>query len=262
MPDNVIPDYNKAQEMAGAQNNAYFPPVISSIQSNFGAQEVPIYIYNVSKQEFNCPRPPNHPHMLLRARKDDQECALVGMISHPFSEVEYDQNGNKQVRLTDGYREATKMLSPMNPGTDQNFDAPDAFNVGGNLNNYGCFWSTNNPPLVEEVVAATKRMENTYKKELEKLAAIESKNPEDARSVANDISHAAADYFGVSTSWHRTDLVPKVKAGSIDCPNCSEKIAATAAVCRHCSAIIDEPKARKLFPQMFAPKAGRPPSAA
>lgn len=262
MPENIIERNDIASAKAEGRNAAFFPPVIASIQDSFGAKEIPIFIYNVSRMEFNSPRPPNHPHMLLRACEDGKEYALVGTISHPFHEVKYDDNGNKEIRLTDGYREATKMLSPMNPGTDQNFDAPDAFNVGGNLNNYGCFWSVNNPPLKDETDAARKRMEKTYKAELEKLASVESKNPEDARALANNISHAAADYYGVSTSWHRTDLIPKAKAGNIDCPNCAEKIAATAAVCRHCDAILDEAKARQFFPQRFAPKAGRPSNAA
>lgn len=272
MPENIIERNDIASAKAEGRNAAFFPPVIASIQDSFGAKEIPIFIYNVSRVEFNSPRPPNHPHMLIRACEEGKEYAQVGTISHPFHEVKYDENGNKEIRLTDGYKEATKMLSPMNPGTDQNFSAPDAFNVGGNLNDYGCFWSINyelddkgklvGVPLPSEVMAARKRMEKTYKAELEKLASVESKNPEDARALANNISHAAADYYGVSTSWHRTDLIPKAKAGNIDCPNCAEKIAATAAMCRHCDAVINDEKARKLFPQKFAPKVGRPANVA
>jgi len=236
MPYTERPDIAVLGSMA-TNAAVYGESTIAYVQESFGASKQPLFLYNVSVIEFNEPRYPNHPHMLLRACPKDKEYLLVGQIEHPFSEISYDQNDNKIIRLTDGRREATRMLSPLNPGTDQNFDAPDAFNVGGNLNSYGCFWSEHNPPLEAEVAAAKARMEKTFRAELEKLAAVEAKNPDDARAMANKISHAAAEYYGVSTSWHRSDLIPSNKdKGKVDCWACGEKIQAKALLCIHCKA--------------------------
>lgn len=256
MPENIVENRDKAVQIAEAQNSAYFPPVIAEIQSDFGAKRVPIFIYNISNQEFNVPRPPNHPHMLLRACPAGDPYILVGTITHPFNEIDYDQNGNKTIRLTDGYREASKMMNPMNPGTDQNFDGP-SFSEGGNLNTLGCFWSINNPPLQSEQDAAKVRLEKTYRKELETLVAIEAKEgPDGARNRANNISHAAAVYYGQSYSWHRSDLVPKQKLGQAPCGVCGEEINLAAKLCRHCGAPTDEEKQAKWLEARIEGKRG------
>jgi hypothetical protein len=112
------------------------------------------------------------------------------------------------------------------------------------------------------VKAARERLAKTLKSELAEMAKIESGvgGTAEAQARANNISHAAANFFGVSTSWHRSDLVPKgVPAGQISCPNCAEQISASAAVCRHCDAVIDEDRARRLFPDRFR-RPGRTPN--
>jgi hypothetical protein len=170
-----------------------------------------------------------------------------------------DQNGNRSFVYRDGFREVSRMLNPRNPGVDQNFDDAASINQGGNLNLYGVFWSTHNPPLKEELDGARHRMEKSYRAELERMAA--AKTPDEARAMANNLSHAAADYFGISGSWHQTDIrLQKPAASQIDCPNCGEKIMVGAAVCRHCQAVLDEEKARKLFPDRFRRGPGRPPN--
>src|SRR5579884_285392 len=254
--------YRERPDVAAFGSNAinaavYGPDMIAEVQETFGVQKQPIYIYNVSQREFNVPRPPNHPHLLIRACPQGQDFALVGQIEHPFTERDYDQNGNMMVRLVDGYREATRMLNPMNPGIDQNWDAPDAFIVGGNLNKYGVFWSTYAPEderLLPEVAIARQRMEETYRKELERMSAIEAKSPDDARAAANDISHAAANYFGISTSWHRSDLIPKTQDnGKIECWACGEKIQPAALICIHCRAPQEESRREKWLEAQTAP---------
>jgi hypothetical protein len=243
MPDNIIERRDIGSLGAQAQNRAiYGVSNIAEIQSDFGAPKVPVFIYNISNQEFNIPRPPNHPHMLLRACPIGQPYALVGTIEHPFREVHYDQNDNQIVKLTVGPVEATKMLNPMNPGIDQDWDGPSLLE-GGNLNAFGCFWSMHNPPLESELEAARKRLEKTYRKELETMVAVEAKEgPDGARNRANDISHAAANYFNQSYSWHRTDLIPKEKMGQQECGACGEKINIVAKLCRHCGAPTDPKK--------------------
>jgi hypothetical protein len=257
MSETIIEKPEVAAAHAAQRNEASYPNFISGVQNNFGIVKVPIYLYNISRIEFNTPRPPNHPHMLIRACPEGQEYLLVGQITHPFDEVDYDQNNNKKVVMTDGYIEATRMLNPLNPGIDQEFDAPNGLSEGGNLNQYGCFWSVHNPPYQGELDAARKRMEKTYTKALEKMAAVEAKSPEDARGLANNIHHAAADYFGLSFSWHRTDLIPKNGAKpKVDCGACGEKINSTARICSSCGAPTDPQKLEQWLESKFEVKRG------
>lgn len=247
----------RAADQEQKMNSYLFPNVIAQIQDKFTPTTTPIYVYNISQIEFNTPRPPNHPHMLLRACPVGQKYLLVGTLEHPFSEIDYDQNGGRKVNYISGYREATVMLSPQNPGTDQNFDSPDLLSVGGNLNNYGVFWSISNPPTEDELKAARQRMERTYRQELDRLAGIEARSPEEARDAANNISHAAANFFGRSYSWHRSDLVPKEALGKVPCGVCGESIQAAAKICVHCGAPTDEKKQAVWLEEQFASKRGR-----
>ena len=261
MPDTIIMDAATFAQASGQSADRVEPLAIGEIPQNFGIQETPIYVYNISTQEFNESRPPNHPRLLIRRCPADQPYLLVGLETHPFKEMIEDQNGNKSYAFRDGFKEVTRMLNPRNPGTDQDYDDAGSINVMGNLNQYGVFWSTHNPPLAEELDAARKRMEKSYRTELEKMAAIEARNPDEARSTANNLSHAAANYFRISTSWHRSDLGERrPETAQTDCPNCAEKIAVGAAVCRHCGAVLDEEKARRLFPDRFRRGPGRPPN--
>ena len=207
-----------------------------------------IYFYNVAPQTFNVPRYPNHPRLQFKACKRGEEYAIArGSISHPFEEFREDTNFNRIPVYTNGYREATRMLCPLNPGIDQNFDDPATLHQGGNLNRLGVFWSTHNPPLPEELAAARERLEDTYRKEIERMEAIEAESGIDgARAAANRTSHNAADYFEQSFAWHRSDLTQKKSAGKIDCDACGEKIRATAKLCIHCGAPTD-PKLQKAW---------------
>ena len=246
---------NKAAQLESQANDAIFPNTISEIQEIFTPEKQPIYVYNISRLEFNVPRAPNWPHLLIRACPQNQPYALVGTLEHPYAQISYDQNGNKKIDYTNGFREATVMLSPMNPGTDQNFSSPDPLDVGGNLNNYGVFWSKSNPPEHQELLAARKRMEDTYKNELAILAGLEAKNPEEARDRANNVSHAAAEYYGRSYSWHRSDLVPK-EGAKVPCDVCGELIQPMAKICVHCGAPTDEAKQAMWLENRYSDKRG------
>ena len=245
----------RARKLESDANDAIFPNVITEIQETFTPQKTTIYVYNISKIEFNFPRPPNWPHLLIRACPQNKPYLLVGQLEHPYAQFTEDQNGNRKVEYKNGYREATVMLSPMNPGVDQNFDSPDPLDVGGNLNNYGVFWSANNPPHPQELEAARKRMEKTYRQELDVMAGLEAKSPEEAKDRANNISHAAANYFGRSYSWHRSDLVP-AEGAKVPCDVCGELIQPVAKICVHCGAPTDEEKQAQWLEDRYAAKRG------
>jgi hypothetical protein len=242
MPETVELNTERSRELSDAQNSRTF---LGTQQDSFGVREIPIYFYNVSELEFNTPRPPNHPHMLIRACPRTQPFIMArGSISHPFNESRTDQNENRYPVLTNGFKEATKMLNPMNPcfkgdESDQDYALDSEFHQGDNLGKYGVFWSTYNPPLPEEVEKAQKRMKATYRRELERMG--KAKTAEEALAMRNNISAAAADHFGVSATWHQTDLVSR-DYGKIDCGVCGEKIQPKALLCIHCKAPTDPKK--------------------
>ena len=253
MPENIISRTDIADEKSAVANAIGF---LGPQQPDFGIKTTAIYFYNVSSLEFNISRPPNHPHMLIRAcPKGERYVMARGSITYPFTETRTDQNENKYPVLTDGFREATKMLNPSNPclkgdASDQDYAVESEFHQGDNLGSYGVFWSTHNPPLDEEVTKATKRMEARYRKELERMG--KAKTADEALAMRNNISAAAADYFGVSATWHQTDLISR-DHGKVDCGVCGEKIQPAAKLCIHCKAPTDPKKQQAWLDRATAP---------
>jgi hypothetical protein len=259
MPENIIERHDISAEKAAIANAVSFV----NEQPSFAPNETPIYFYNVSSLEWNTPRPPNHPHMLIRACPKGQPYIIArGSISHPYTETRTDQNDNKYPVLTNGFKEATKMLNPLNPCAfgderDQDYALDAEFAQGDNLGKYGVFWSRHNPPLESEVEAATKRMAAAFRQELERMGR--AKTADEALALRNKISSAAADYFGVSATWHQTDLISK-DHGKVECQACGEKIQPTARLCKECGAPTDPEKLEKWLSDKFDKRGpGRPP---
>lgn len=226
----------------------------------FNGELTRIYFYNVSTVEYKVSRPPNFPRkVVFKGRPRDKEYVLCSVsLSHPFVEFREDVNNNRFPTYTNGFREATKLLCPLNPGIDQNFDDPTSVHQGGNLNRLGVFWSTNFPPLREELEAAQRRLEDTYRSRIEAMTRIEeSDGAAEASRRAGRIDHAAADWSGQSFSWHRSDLMVKQNAGKVDCGACGEKIQPSARICKECGAPTDP----KLLEAWLAEKFGNKPAA-
>jgi hypothetical protein len=59
----------------------------------------------------------------------------------------------------------------------------------------------------------------------------------------------AAEYLKLERDW-KTNVQP-----NLDCPACGGRIKPGLALCSHCGALLDEEKARKFFPDRFAPLA-------
>lgn len=253
-------------QISRSQNEHTFPNVITSISPTFGAPKVPIYIYNVSPMGWETERdqirrPPNFPHIFIRPCPAGQDCVLVNTLEHPFAQRDRDQNDNIVISYRDGFREATRLLSPQNPGTDQNWTLDDALNEGENLNDFGVFWSMNKPPKPEEIAAARTRMERTFRAELARMGQIESRDPQNAGASANKISRAAALYYKQTRSWFRYDLMqPTENSGKVACGACGESIQAVARICVHCGAPTDPEKLERWIEKKFR-EPGRPKSA-
>ncbi len=256
MPEIVRQNPEKAAEMAAAFNAKMSPASIVEQPTNFGIKPTPIYVYNVGPLEFNEPRYPNHPHLFIKRCPVGEDFILAASMQHPFEEKRFDENGHPFVAYTDGFQEVSRTLNPMNPGTDQNFgnevSIRAAMNQGSNWNKLGVFWSANYPPKPEEVAAAKARLEKTFREELEFMTREEAKSPESANAQANNISHAAANWFGQSFSWHRSDLTRKAyDAGKVPCGVCGELIQPIARLCIHCGAPTDEEKREKWVERKF-----------
>lgn len=257
----IVPDPSASKVMSDEKNlSGPIPSIMSMNPDDLRPAHLDdVYFYNIAPQEFQISMPPNHPRMLFRACPRNKEYLMVGKITHPFEEFREDQNFNRVSTWTNGYREAMKILCPLNPGFDQDFDDPSTIHQGGNLCRLGMFWSKHNPPLEKELAAARARLEATYRVEIEQLVAIEAEGgPDAARARANRLSHAAAEYFEQSFSWHRSDLSQRKDAGKVDCGVCGEKIGATAKLCIHCGAPTEEKAQKAWLAEKLKPRTAQP----
>ena len=218
--------------------NAFLPP------TRLGIKPEPIYFYNIAQRSFTRKLPPNHPTLHFAACPKGEKFALVYELTHPYLQPEFDIQNNRTATYQSGYREAIVMLNPNNPSSgeswkDQDFELPGSANEGANLNKYGLFWSTSNPPRKVELDAAYARLEKTYRAELERMT--KARSAEEAVNMATALSHAAADYFKKSFTWHQTDLEAPVaiEDDRVECGACGELIKRTAKYCRHCDAPTD-----------------------
>jgi len=223
-----------------AKNQELYPNQVLYV-NDAKIPKTPIYIFNVAPLYHDVSRPPLFPHAHFAACPPNKPYILVGSHAHPTSMETLDQDGYKIIdNNVDGYQEVTRMLSPMNPGLDQNFDQ-EFFSYGNNLNNYGLFWSTNFIPTEEELEAAHARVRKTFLKELEVMAKVESEEGTvGALARANRFSHAAAEMFPEDRTWHRMGLKEKNELQKVNCPVCDEQISKKAAKCRFCGAIFDK----------------------
>ncbi len=233
MAQTITPRPDVAEKQTKASNAKMYGSALG-ISPNFGVDSTSVYFYNIAPRAISAPRPPNHPRMFFAACPVGEPYHLVGQIEHPFQQLTEDQNGVKITMLTDGYIEAARMLNPLNPTLDQDWNDGQSLQEGGNLNYLGIFWSKNNPPRADEVKAARARLEKTYRKEIERMNAC--KTADEARLAANDISHAAADFFGRSYSWHESNLNAQDPADFAECAACGEQIRKKAMICRFCQA--------------------------
>ncbi len=233
-----------------------FPPVAHVPYAITSIPKTTIYVYNVGSMEHTIKLPPNHPHVLIPACPNDQPYILACTVSDPFIQVEIDTNtGEKNWVPRDGYREATVMLSPNNPGVDQNWRDNSGLQLDQNLNDFGVFWSKNSPPSEQELKAARLRLERTLREALDFIDKEEAQNPEHFRDRVNRIHHAAAVYYNEPKAWHR-DTARKESAPKAikSCPYCGEDINISAIKCKHCGEFLEErprtePKESKRVPK-------------
>jgi len=185
-----------------------------------------VYIYNVSEHPQDVFRPPLFANFHIPGRKRGEDYCLAGRLPSPLLAPQGNvDSGEVSTQLMDTRRVVMDMCNPDNLSLDQNavIDTRSVTNIGNNLSKKGVFWSLNCPPDKKELDDAIKRMEAYYNFLLEKARATETSNPTELLNMLTPEHHAAADYYGVETSWHGKRSRP------MDCPNCGERIKAGVA---------------------------------
>jgi hypothetical protein len=107
-----------------------------------------------------------------------------------------------------------------------------SWSVGQNLDDFGVFWSKNNPPTQEEIRTARTKMEKTFRNALAEATTLE------AIGNLKDITpmmRFAADYFEEDRPWN------KIYRKTAECPGCGGPTKGTAV--HTCGAVLDWPKA-------------------
>jgi len=190
-----------------------------------------VYLYNVSEQSFDVFRPPLFANIHIPGRKPKEIYTIAARLPQPLLTPQGSVDSDElSTNLMDTRRVVMDMINPDNLGLDQDAVINNPTNVGNDLGKKGVFWSLNGPgaskidpskfeaPTDAEIKAAIRRMEQHYNTLLEKARAVETSNPKELVEMLTPEHHAAADYFGVETSWHGKRSRP------MDCPNCGERI--------------------------------------
>lgn len=108
-----------------------------------------------------------------------------------------------------------------------------SWSFGQNLDEFGVFWTRNNPPRPEELAGARAKMEVTFRKLLTMATQLETTGKLDD---ITPLMRVAASYFGEDRSWNR------IYKKQLECPGCGEP--AKPGIIRHpCGFIFDPDRA-------------------
>lgn len=135
------------------------------------------------------------------------------------------------------------------------------WSVGQNLDDFGVFWSRNNPPKEQELLEARKKMELTFRAALTEATGLEAIG---RLQDITPIMRFAADYYKEDRPWN------KIYRKIAECPGCGGPVKPGIAV-HPCGAVLDWPQAIKLSMRtredaaragvlLDAPKPSRPPA--
>jgi hypothetical protein len=113
------------------------------------------------------------------------------------------------------------------------------------LRDWGCFVSTSETPTAKELTEAKTRL----RRKMEQLVAKADQKALEGNEGLKEIDaihRKAAHYLNVSRTWA---TLPVQMDG---CPACGSQVKPGVAICPHCTAVLDEAKARAFFPERFA----------
>lgn len=187
-------------------------------------EQYKVYLYTVAWRKFDA----HHaliPLIEIPAAGPTDRYKLVRFIPHPFPQNIGDTfgTGDDPFRDIDGKRIAQDICNPANPTLYQTLDdnRDKGFNEqdGTNLCKEGVFWSLHYPPLEEEIAAAEKRRDATYRARIRKADTL---TVQEASKLPPDYG-IALDRFGEERAWHQKMVVKKA------CPNCATPIPESVA---------------------------------
>lgn len=207
--------------LSAAQNRAHNTDFNFSMQSYLYEREPDgyVYIFNISTQAFDVFRPPILKALKITGKQKGQEYAKCARFPKPLLVPQGSIDTNEiTTQLMDTRRFVMDIINPDNISLDQDAIISNPTNVGNDLGKKGVFWSENEVPTEKELKAAKDRMERYYNTLLEKAKAVEASQPGALPDTITPEHHAAADYYGIETSWHQRRSEPT------DCPNCGERI--------------------------------------
>lgn len=183
-----------------------------------------VYLHNVSEQNFEVSRPPLIRKMTLVGRRGTEKVTACARFPQPLLTPNGNVDSNEITIIPmDARRFCMDIINPDNLGLDQNAVIKNPTNIGNDLGKKGIFWSLNSIATSDEVEGAVKRMEAYYNHLLEQARTVEVSNPAGLKDTLTPEHHAAADYYGVETSWHGKRSRP------MDCPNCGDRVKAGIA---------------------------------
>ncbi len=215
-----------SQAMAAANNGSF----------NFNANEYlmsrepqfMVYIHSISERTYEVFRPPYFKKLILVGKKPGEKYIRCASLPHPMNvpdcNVDSSEIGIKQV---DARRVAMDILNPDNLGLDQDAVILSPTSIGNNLGEKGVFWSLNEVPTHEELQKAQKRMEEYYRRLVDKANTTQAAEPGKLPDILTPEHLAAAAYleenFGMQFVWHTR------MARLEDCAICGEKAKAGVA---------------------------------
>lgn len=174
-----------------------------------------VHLFNIAKQEYKVSRLPIIKEMTIPARKEGEKYARVCRLPSPMKLPKGNVDSNDiDIVVIDGRRMAMDIVHPDNLTLDQDAVITGSFSVGQNLGKLGVFWSLNEEPTEAELAAATKRLEAHYRSLLTEARSVETSNPQALPAVLTPATHAAADYFRETFSWHKKEIRLE------NCPRC------------------------------------------
>ncbi|MGH9436934.1 MAG: hypothetical protein ACRD22_03340 [Terriglobia bacterium] len=218
----------KSRELTSKANQEALPINLVDFSTDPNIDRPPdylIYLYNVAALSHQIARPPLMPVVNIPACPVDKPYLLFGTLPNVINQKTVDAYTGSLHNV--GYRGemvANDIINPSNIGMAQFVEVRDWSSIGTDLTVQGCFWSRHNPPLDTELQTARTRLEKRFQ------ALIEEANSLVSVGRQNDLSgdhHAAANYFRLQTSWHRSYEAPS------QCPSCGEEIKAGVAFHRN-----------------------------
>jgi hypothetical protein len=108
---------------------------------------------------------------------------------------------------------------------------------GQNLDDFGVFWTRNNPPTNAELEQARAKMEATFRLALTEASGLEAAGTTGPRDIT-PLMRYAADYFEEDRPWNR------IYRKTAECPACGGPTKPGTAV-HTCGAVLDWPSAIK-----------------